>query len=123
VAQRQDPGNSGRITGPNYATGQYPPKPVRVEPSTDGVRLALSRTGFPAHNRSVVSRFTSECELCAELLTDYISAGNEIVDSKERLQTHTPASASRLASALIDHALKRRNQARKRLLLHKDLEH
>ncbi|MBZ5578284.1 MAG: hypothetical protein LAP40_17105 [Acidobacteriia bacterium] len=71
----------------------------------------------------MVSRFTSECELCAELLTDYISAANEIVDNKERLQARPPATASQLASALIDHALKRRNQARKRLFLHKDLEH
>jgi len=98
-----------------------PAFPART--STEFVRLVLSLPNTCPDNRAVECRFTSECELCAELLTDYIAAANEIVETKERLHHPGEASASQLASALIDHALKRRSQARKRLFLHKDQEH
>lgn len=71
----------------------------------------------------MTSRFTSECELCTELLTDYISTANETVDAQERLQTRPSASASELASALIGHALKQREKTRDRFLQHKDRTH
>jgi hypothetical protein len=71
----------------------------------------------------VAKRFTSECELCTELLSDYISAANSIVETKQRLHGRKQATARQLASALLDHALRRRNDARKRLLLHKARAH
>jgi hypothetical protein len=71
----------------------------------------------------VAQRFTSECELCTELLGDYISASNSMVDTKQKLNNRKPASARQLASALLDHALRQRNEARKRLFLHKDRAH
>lgn len=70
-----------------------------------------------------VPSFTSECELCAELLTDYISAGNEILETKERLHDHREPSPEQLAAALIDNALKRRKRARQRFLIHKEQQH
>ena len=70
-----------------------------------------------------VARFTSECELCAELLTEYIAASNEIVETKERLHARKPPSARQLASSLIDNALKRKSLARKQLFTHKDQKH
>jgi hypothetical protein len=70
-----------------------------------------------------VTRFTSECELCAELLTEYIDAANEIVDTKVRIHSRRQPSSRQLAAALIDNALKRRNQARQRLFSHKDKQH
>ena len=70
-----------------------------------------------------MQRFTSECDLCTELLTDYISAANDIVETKERLHARPEPSAQKLASALIDRALKRRNEARRRLFSHKEREH
>ena len=71
----------------------------------------------------MAQRFTSECELCTELLTDYISASNSMVDTKQKLNVRRPSTAGQLASALLDHALRRRNEARKRLFLHKERAH
>jgi len=71
----------------------------------------------------VARHFTSECDLCTELLTDYISAANSIVETKRKLDRRKPPTAQELASALLDHALRRRNEARKRLFLHKDHAH
>ena len=70
-----------------------------------------------------VTRFTSECDLCTELLTEYISAANETVDTKTRLLGRKQPSTRQLAAALINHALKRRDEARKRLLDHKAQRH
>jgi len=56
-------------------------------------------------------------------LTEYISAANEIVDNKERLQSRKQPSAQQLASSLIDRAVKRREYARERLLSHKEQHH
>jgi len=72
---------------------------------------------------NLVARFTSECDLCAELLTEYIAASNEIVETQERLHSRKPPSAAQLASALIDQALKRKNLARKQLFIHKAQQH
>ncbi len=71
---------------------------------------------------NAVTRFTSECDLCAELLTEYIAAANETIDTKRHAPATEPSSRQ-LASALIDHALKRRNWARKELLTHKRRQH
>ena len=70
-----------------------------------------------------MTRFTSECDLCVELLTEYITASNEVVDTKERLHSRKPPSAQQLAASLIDHSLKRRDSARKRLFTHKKRHH
>jgi hypothetical protein len=59
-----------------------------------------------------VTRFTSKRDLCVELLTEYITATNEVLDSKDRLPSPKPPSAQQLAASLIDHALKRRESAR-----------
>jgi hypothetical protein len=59
-----------------------------------------------------VTRFTSERDLCVELLTEYITASNEVVDSKDRLHSPKPPSAQQLAASLINHALNRRESAR-----------
>jgi hypothetical protein len=74
-------------------------------------------------NNNTVTRFTSECDLCADLLTEYISAANEIVDNKEWLQARKKPSARQLASSLIDNAIKRREEAKSRLLRHKRQQH
>ncbi len=74
-------------------------------------------------NNGSVTRFTSECDLCVEMLTEYIAASNEVVDTKQRLHSRTPPSAQQLAASLIDHALKRRESTRKRLLNHKEKQH
>ena len=70
-----------------------------------------------------MTRFTSECDLCAELLTDYISAANEIIETKSRLHPHRNSSSHRFATVLIDSAIKRKKQARKRFVVHKQREH
>ncbi len=70
-----------------------------------------------------MTRFTSECDLCAELLIEYITASNEIVDRKVRaVPAHEPTS-SQLAAALVDRAVKRRDQARQKLYAHKAKRH
>ena len=74
-------------------------------------------------NNSPVTRFTSECDLCSELLEEYLSAANEIVDARQPLHSRKPASARQLASALIDNSLKRRANARKRFFHHKEKQH
>ena len=70
-----------------------------------------------------VTRFTSECNRCAKLLSEYIAASNEIVESTEQLHSSGPPSARQLASALIDNALNRKNLARKQLFSHKARRH
>lgn len=71
----------------------------------------------------MTQRFTCECELCAELLTSYIAAGNEIVDYQDRHRAGPEPSAHQLATAMIDRALGRKDEARKRLLIHKKRAH
>lgn len=68
-------------------------------------------------------RFTCECELCAELLGSYISAANEIVEYQEHRHSYREPSARQLAAAMIDRALGKKNDARKRLLIHKKRAH
>lgn len=70
-----------------------------------------------------MTRFTSECDLCAELLTEYIAAANETVDARESLRHRPDPSSRQLASALIENALKRRQRARQRLSQHKEQRH
>lgn len=70
-----------------------------------------------------MTRFTAECDLCVEMLTEYIAASNEVVDTKERLHSHQPPSAQQLAASLINHALKRRESTRKRLFDHQQQHH
>ena len=74
--------------------------------------MGLLRT-CDSPNNGPVTRFTSECDLCAELLTERISAANEIADNRHPLRSRTEPSAQQLASSLIDNALKRRKNARK----------
>ena len=73
--------------------------------------MGLLRT-CDSPNNGPVTRFTSECDLCAELLTERISTANEIADNRHR-RSRTEPSAQQLASSLIDNALKRRKNARK----------
>jgi len=70
-----------------------------------------------------VAHFTPECDRCEELLTEYIAASNQIVETKGCLHSRKPPSASQLASALIDNALKRKNLARKQLFTHQAQRH
>jgi hypothetical protein len=70
-----------------------------------------------------MQRFTCECELCAELLTNYISASNQIVEYHARRPAGPEPSASQLAAAMINRALGQKNEARKRLLTHKKRAH
>jgi hypothetical protein len=70
-----------------------------------------------------VTRFTSECELCPELLGEYIAACNEIVDFRKGALSATPPSSRQLALAMIDRAVKRKKQARKKLFAHKEQQH
>jgi hypothetical protein len=58
-----------------------------------------------------------------ELLTDYLSAANNVVDTKDRLHNHGQQTAGDLAAGILDHAVQHRNEARKRLLIHKELAH
>jgi hypothetical protein len=78
---------------------------------------------FFRHNEVVTRRFTCECELCAELLTNYIAASNEIVDYRDGRRARPEPNARQLAAAMIDRALGRKNEARKRLLIHKKRAH
>lgn len=84
--------------------------------------MALS-PDFGSTNNYPVTRFTSECELCAELLAEYVAASNEVLDTKGRGHSRPQPSPRQLATSLIDNALKRRASARKRLLGHKELKH
>jgi len=70
-----------------------------------------------------VIRFTSECDLCAELLSEYIDVANETVDARNPLRGKQDPSSRQLASALIENALKRRKHARRRLTEHKEQRH
>lgn len=101
----------------------YPTLFRAVTCSTLGVPLALGRFLLFGHNEFVMQRFTCECELCAELLTNYIAASNEIVEYHDRRQARREPSARQLAAAMIDRALGRKNEARKRLLIHKKRAH
>ena len=69
-----------------------------------------------------MTAFTSECPRCERLLTDYISAGNEVLDAKQqyRMPSETETDAACLR---IDKARQQRNQARRRFFTHKRLQH
>jgi hypothetical protein len=84
----------------------------------DQVRPALLQSAKVADNRRVTS-FAPECELCAELLADYITAGNEFLETRERLHSHKHSALDHFSLALMNDARKRRSNARKRLLIHK----
>ena len=86
------------------------------------VPVGLPTAGAASDNDSV-TRFTSECEVCSELLIEYITASNEIIDAKKRTHTRKQPSARQLASLLIDNALDRRNRSRKQLFTHKEEQH
>lgn len=85
--------------------------------------MGLWRSLLFRDNEVVTRRFTCECELCAELLTSYIAASNEIVEYQDGRYVRPEPKASQLATAMIDRALGRRNEARKRLLTHKKRAH
>jgi len=46
-----------------------------------------------------------------------------MVETEERLKTRPPATAAQLASAMVDSALRRRNDARNRFFRHKKHAH
>ena len=62
----------------------------------------------------------TECTRCSELILEYISAGNEFLDTQERLNASEP-SAGQLAQAMLNEALEQRSLLRKRLSLHQEL--
>ncbi|HUI80582.1 MAG TPA: hypothetical protein VLY24_21805 [Bryobacteraceae bacterium] len=62
----------------------------------------------------------TECTRCSELLLEYISASNDLIDTKEQLNGSEP-SADELATALLTQALEQRSVLRKRLYLHQEL--
>lgn len=66
--------------------------------------------------------FTSECPQCERLLTDYISAANEVLESKKqyRMPNETETDG---AGVRIDKAKQQRNEARRRFFTHKRLQH
>jgi hypothetical protein len=70
-----------------------------------------------------VTRFTSECEVCTELLIEYIAASNDIVETRKRTHSRKQPSARQLASSLIDNALERRTRSRQQLFTHKEEQH
>lgn len=62
----------------------------------------------------------TECTRCSELLSEYIAASNELIETKEQLNGSEPP-ADELASALLNDALEQRSVLRKRLSLHQEL--
>jgi hypothetical protein len=68
----------------------------------------------------VTATTQTECTRCSELLLEYISASNELIDTKERLTGFEPP-ADELASAILNEALEQRSLQRKRLSLHQEL--
>jgi len=82
-----------------------------------------STTTQHKHGGEARRRFTCECDLCMELLTDYLSAANGVVETKDRPRNHGQQTAGDLAAGILDHAVQHRNEARKRLLIHKEREH
>ena len=59
-----------------------------------------------------------ECTRCSELLLAYITAGNEWIETRERLEPHRSAHALRSA---LDEAQERRSALRKRLSAHQQI--
>ena len=70
-----------------------------------------------------MTRFFSECDHCDQLLADYVSAGNKIVDVKNLVQTHNGFAGLAMASIEIRDARKRKRDVLKRFLMHKKREH
>ncbi len=70
---------------------------------------------------AVNGHLPTDCPRCSELLTEYIAAGNQLIDTKKRLKGRAQPTAKEIASALIDDALERRSLLRKRLSLHQEL--
>jgi hypothetical protein len=68
----------------------------------------------------VTATIQTECTRCSELLLEYISASNDLIDTKEQLNDAEP-SADELATALLTQALEQRSVLRKRLYLHQEL--
>jgi hypothetical protein len=68
----------------------------------------------------VTATTQTECTRCSELLLEYISANNELIDTQERLLGSGPDS-NVLAAAILNHALEQRSLLRKRLSLHQEL--
>jgi hypothetical protein len=68
----------------------------------------------------VTATTQTECTRCSELLLEYISASNELIDTQERLLGSEPDSDV-LAAAILNQALEQRSLLRKRLSLHQEL--
>jgi hypothetical protein len=72
--------------------------------------------------QNVSVTFFSECDHCDQLLADYLSAGNRIVDVK-LAQTRNGFSGLTITSVEIQNARKQQKDVLEKFLTHKKREH